>query len=355
MILRGAALERFLGKPDPAIRAVLVYGPDHGLVHERSKTLAAAAGDPADPFAFVVFKPEMIQSDPARLADEAAALTFSGRRRVIRIREAGDALSRVFVPWLDDGIGEALVIVEAGELGKRSSLRQLFETSRRGAAIACYPDSGPATARLIEQLLGDAGFSAEPDALAFIVESVGADHGVTRRELEKLITYMDEPHEGGAGHQGQAGRRVRLDDAVACIGNSTATTLDALAEAALLGDLKALDGIVHRLIAEGGQQPVTILRTLARQLQRLLLAAGLAAAGRSPDQVMAQMKPPIFQRSRESFRRQMRLWPAERLGAAIAIVTEAELDCKTTGMPEQAVCERALLRIAHAAAVSARR
>lgn len=367
MILKGAALERFLGKPDPAIRAVLVYGPDHGLVHERSKTLAAAAGDPADPFAFVVFKPEVIQSDPARLADEAAALTFSGRRRVIRIREASDALARVFEPWLDDGIGDALVIVEAAELGKRSSLRALFETSRRGAAIACYPDSGPATARLVEQLLGEAGFSPEPDALAFIVESVGADHGVTRRELEKLVTYMDGPQEGGeprkeggepeggAGHQGRAGRRVRLDDAAACIGNSTATTLDALAEAALLGDLRVLDGIVHRLIAEGGQQPVTILRTLARQLQRLLLAAGLAAAGRSPDQVMAQMKPPIFQRSRESFRRQMRLWPAERLGAAIAIVTEAELDCKTTGMPEQAVCERALLRIAHAAAVSARR
>jgi DNA polymerase III subunit delta len=343
LILRGAQLEGFLRKPDPAVRAVLVYGPDYGLVHERSKTLAAAAGDPTDPFAFVVFKPETIQSDPARLADEAAALTFSGRRRVIRIREATDALARAFEPWLDDGLGEALVIVEAADLGKRSSLRALFEKSRRAATLACYPDSGAATSRLVEQLLGDAGLSAEPDALAFIAESVGADHGVTRRELEKLVTYMGEAH------------RVSLEDVEACIGNSTATTLDALAEAACLGDLRALDGIVHRLIAEGGQQPVTILRTLARQLQRLLLAAGLAAAGRTPDQVMAQMKPPIFQRNRESFRRQMGLWPAERLGPAIAILTEAELDCKTTGMPEQAVCERALLRIAHAAAASARR
>jgi DNA polymerase III subunit delta len=349
LILKGGQLDRFLSKPDPSIRAVLIYGPDHGLVQERSRTLAAAAGDPADAFAFIVFKPETLQSDPARLADEAAALTFSGCRRVIRIREATDSLARAFAPWLDDGVGEAFVIVEAAELGKRSTLRALFEKSRRGAAIACYPDSGAATARLVEQVLGDAGLTAEPDAVAFIAGSVGADHGVTRRELEKLVTYM------GAAQEGGAARRVSLDDALACVGNSTAIGLDALTEAVCLGDLAALDGIVHRLITEDGQQPVTILRTLARQVQRLLLAAGLSASGRTPDQVMAQLKPPVFQRNRESFRRQMALWPAERLGSAIAILIEAELDCKTTGMPERAVCERALLRIAHAAAASAKR
>ena len=84
------------------------------------------------------------------------------------------------------------------------------------------------------------------------------------------------------------------------------------------------------------------------------LAAGLTAAGHAPEQVMARLRPPVFQRSRESFRRQMALWPVERLGPALDILTEAELDCKTTGMPDQAICERALMRIAHAAAGSRR-
>ncbi|MGZ8401558.1 MAG: DNA polymerase III subunit delta, partial [Methyloceanibacter sp.] len=165
---------------------------------------------------------------------------------------------------------------------------------------------------------------------------------VTRSELDKLITYMGEA--GGRG-----GGRVRLADVEACVGESTATSLDAVAEAVCLGDLAALDRIFHRLVSEGGHAPVTILRALARHLQRLLLAVGLAAAGRAPDQVMGQLRPPVFPRNRESFRRQMALWPAERLGAALVILTEAELDCKTTGMPDRAICERALLRVAHAA------
>jgi DNA polymerase III subunit delta len=344
LILKAAQLGGFLGKPDSAIRAALIYGPDYGLVQERSKALAAAAGDPADPFAFIVFKPETLQSDPARLADEAAALTFSGRRRVIRVREAGDALTRVFGPWLDEGVGDAFVIVEAGDLGKRSTLRAVFEKSRRAVAISCYPDSDAVKRRFIEEVLSGAGLAVEPDALSFIEESLGADHGVTRSELDKLITYMGE---GG----GEAdGGRVRLADALACVGESTATSLDAVCEAVCLGDLAALDRIFHRLVSEGGQAPVAVLRTLARHVQRLLLAAGLTAAGHAPDQVMARLKPPVFQRNRESFRRQMALWPAERLGPALAILTEAELDCKTTGMPDQAICERALLRVAHAAA-----
>jgi DNA polymerase-3 subunit delta len=350
LILKAAQLESFLNKPDSTIRAALIYGPDYGLVQERSKALAAAAGDPTDPFAFIVFKPETLQSDPARLADEAAALTFSGRRRVIRVREAGDALTRVFGSWLDEGPGDAFVIVEAGDLGKRSTLRAAFEKSRRAVAIPCYPDSGAVKRRFIEETLSAAGLSAEPDALVFIEESLGADHGVTRSELDKLITYMSEA--GGEAGASRAGR-VRLPDVQACIGESTATSLDAVCEAVCLGDLAGLDRIFQRLVSEGGQAPVSVLRALARHLQRLWLAAGLTAAGQTSDQVMAQLKPPVFQRNRESFRRQMALWPAERVGPAIVILTEAELDCKTTGMPDQALCERALMRIAHAAAGSA--
>jgi DNA polymerase-3 subunit delta len=33
----------------------------------------------------------------------------------------------------------------------------------------------------------------------------------------------------------------------------------------------------------------------------------------------------------------------------LSILLEAELDCKTTGMPDRALCSRALLRIAQAA------
>ncbi|MFQ6019118.1 MAG: hypothetical protein ACE5KF_13110 [Kiloniellaceae bacterium] len=43
--------ERFAQAPDPAVRAVLVYGPDGGLVRERAAALIRSVVDePTDPF-----------------------------------------------------------------------------------------------------------------------------------------------------------------------------------------------------------------------------------------------------------------------------------------------------------------
>ena len=44
MILsRRPDIERFIGKPDPAVRAALIYGRDIGIVRDRGQQLAASA------------------------------------------------------------------------------------------------------------------------------------------------------------------------------------------------------------------------------------------------------------------------------------------------------------------------
>ena len=51
MKVTGRNIESFLRGVDAAVAAVLFYGPDAGLVHERADRLTAVvAGDAADPF-----------------------------------------------------------------------------------------------------------------------------------------------------------------------------------------------------------------------------------------------------------------------------------------------------------------
>lgn len=52
-------------KPDPAIKAYLIYGPDRGLAHERATALVnAILADPDDPFALTQLTEEDLKSDP---------------------------------------------------------------------------------------------------------------------------------------------------------------------------------------------------------------------------------------------------------------------------------------------------
>ena len=85
--------ESFLRAPDFGLLAVLVYGPDSGLVRERALDLAkGVVPDLTDPFRAVEITADALTGDSARLADEVAAIAMTGGRRVVIVREAGDRI-----------------------------------------------------------------------------------------------------------------------------------------------------------------------------------------------------------------------------------------------------------------------
>ena len=177
-------------RPPKSLRAALLFGPDAGLVQERAERLMkSVVPDLSDAFNVADLSEALLDDDPARLADEAAAISMMGGRRVVRVRGAGNGLAPLFETFLDDPPGDALVVVEAGDLSKGAALRKLFEDDEAAAAIPCYAD----TARSLEELVRDAlraeGLSIAPDALADAVSRLGSDRGVSRRELEKLALY----------------------------------------------------------------------------------------------------------------------------------------------------------------------
>lgn len=337
MKLSGHKAEAFLRSPDPAARAVLVFGPDSGLVRERAVRLAkTVVPDLSDPFRVAELGPAALKDDPARLADEAAALALTGGRRVVLVRDGGDGMASLFQSFLTTPLGDALVVVEAGELGPRSALRKLFEGADNAAALACYGDEGASLQQVIAEELKAGGLSAEPEAMAFLMDHLGGDRRLTRAELQKLVLYMGSPG------------RVTLDDALACVGDSASLSLDDLSLATADGDHATAQRVLDRLYREG-VNPVAVLRSLSRHFQRLHLAAGLVAAGKSADQAMNALKPPVIFKAADRFRRQLGRWPAERVGQALERLIEAEGECKTTGMPAAEICSRAIMTLCRAA------
>lgn len=337
MKFKPGQVETFLKSPEPGVRAALIFGPDAGLVRERADRLArSVVPDLGDPFRTAELTPAQLRDDPARLADEAAAIAFTGGRRVVRIRDSGDALTTLLQAFLGDPPGDALIVVEAGDLGARSSLRSLFEGAANGAAIACYADDGGGLEAVILDSLRRNGLRPDNDALAWLVDHLGGDRRLTRSELEKLALYVGEPGP------------VTLEHVLAAVGDAAGLSLDDLAFAAADGNQAAVQRVLDRLLREG-TSPVSILRGVARHFQRLHLAAGLMAQGRTPDQAMAALKPRVIFKHTDRFRANLRRWPAERIAGAFDLLVAAELDCKTTGLPAPEICGRALIQIATAA------
>ena len=115
MKLAAGRVEAFLRRPAPEIRAILLYGPDAGLVRERANALGQLiAPDPHDPFRVADLTGATLTADPARLFDEAAQISLMGGQRLVRVREFGDAQSAVFARFLANPPGDGLVVADAG-------------------------------------------------------------------------------------------------------------------------------------------------------------------------------------------------------------------------------------------------
>ena len=337
MKLAGARADAFLKAPDPTVGAVLVFGPNQGLVRERVQcVITALAGSPADPFCYAEMAAAALKSDPARLADAACGWALTGARRIIRIRDAGDALTDACARALTTPSACALIVVEAGDLAKRSSLRRLFEDARAAHAIACYEDDDASLGALLDAVLAAHAMTASDEARAALLDLLGANRASSRSELAKLVLYRGAPGE------------ICLDDVLAVVGDASEISLGVVAFAACAGDAVALERALSAAHAEG-LQPVSLLRGTAQHLMRLLRAGEFVAAGRTPKQAMLALRPPVFFRLEAAFTQQLRAWPRARLARALDLVTEAEFACKTTGMPAALVCGRALMQIAAAA------
>jgi DNA polymerase-3 subunit delta len=341
MKLAGKAIDRFLAAPDPAIVAVAIYGPDEGLVRERAEHLVAlVAIDPKDPFRVAELPASAVESDPARLADEADQLPMTGGRRVLRLREAGDEIAKALLGWLDgvaDNPGGGFVVIEAGELGPRSALRKLAETHPRAASIPCYRDEIATLQTLAREKLKAEGLTIAPEAMQWLATHLGSDRAITQAELEKLALYM-------LGGPANDAKRVELADVLAVVGDSAELALDDLVYAVGDGELPALERAIQRTFAEGAA-PIMVLRALGRHFLKLQLAKGMARDG-GVESAIARIRPPIFFKYVPRFKTQVARWTEPMLAGALSRIVEAERNCKRAALPAQTVCHAALISIA---------
>jgi DNA polymerase-3 subunit delta len=330
-------VEAFLRKPDPGVRAVVFHGDDDGLIAERAAALArTVCPDLNDPFRVVDIAGETLKADPARLADEFGAMSLMGGRRVIRVRPAGEESAAAVENLVAATAGDALIVLEAGNLTKRSTLRSLAEAERCLAALACYMDGDEALEKLVGSAVREAGLAIEPAALDWIVDRLGGDRAQSRSEIDKLLLYKED----------DPGRTITVQDAVEILGDTAAIGIDEVIAATFDGELAALDRALDRVFAEGGN-PVQLVRALQRHADQLHLVSG--HGGRFESAIHKVRGLPRGGPVRQRFERHLRAWPLSRLSAALSTILDAEIECKSTGLPDQTIAQRLCFRLGRAA------
>jgi DNA polymerase-3 subunit delta len=340
MTVESKNTDSFVKKPPAEALAILVYGPDEGLIRERLDTLTkGVVADIHDPFNVAEFSAAVLEENPARLMDEARSISMLGGRRVVRVHGAVDGIKKTVEGLLAAlRAGDNLVLLEAGELGKNSELRKLFEKAENAAALPCYVDDAGKISIVIGDALRTAGYRFSSEAITYMAANVTGDRAVARSEVEKLITYM-----GPADNKNER-KNITLDDVIACVGNSADLSLDDLARHVASGQFAAADRILDYVLLEG-LPAVTVLRTLQNHFLRLHITKARIQKGDDTEGAMKKLKPEVFWKVKDAFKSQLNGWSLGQMEQALALLAGVEAKCKQTANDPHTLCSRAILSL----------
>lgn len=300
---------------------------------ERAKNIGLSiVQDLNDPFNAVTLSTADITEDPARLPDEAGAISMMGGDRLIRITNGGDKLTTFIKSYLENPNETALITIESGELNPRSSLRKLCEAAPNAAAIPCYVEDQRDLARLIRDLVQADGLQIDQDAIGWLAANINGDHHRARSEIEKLILYKNPT----------SGSKITTEDAMTICGASGTSSMDELTNATASGN-SALAIKNYQKLLEEGISFIAILRSLQNHFKRLHQASSAIETGTPTDQAMKSLQPPIFFKNQDNFRNQLNRWRANTLIKALGKLADIEADCKKTGTPAETLCAQTIL------------
>jgi DNA polymerase-3 subunit delta len=327
---KSSAVANFLKAPKPECRAVLVYGPDAGLVTERASTVAKIFAKRGQGQTEIVRLDDRdLGDDPARLEVELRTPPMFADQSVVRLMPG----PRLDVPSLKALLASDFpnwLIIEAGNLRPDSALRKLFEAHKTAAALPCYGDERSLSS-LIEAELTEAGLNIDPDTRDFLMTRLGADQALSRSEVVKLALYA----------QGES--RISQDDVEAIVGDAAETALENFVYATSASDPSAALSELQRLAASGTDKQAA-LSALGRHFTQLHRVAA-AASGAGIDQSLKSLRPrPHFKRE-DAFVAHCQRWGVSGLAQALPLIQDAVKRSRLSPDLEGAFAERLVLTL----------
>jgi DNA polymerase-3 subunit delta len=329
------SIGRAVDQPNPDVRLYVFHGPDDAQSRALGQRLVEALG--ASKF---TISAATVRSDPALLADEAAAMSLFGGPRAIWIEPAGDDIAGAVDAALQAAAGESAVIAIAGALRKTSALLKLAEASPHALAFAAYVPEGQEAGRMVIDLGRRLGLKISPPVAARVADQCGNDQAIVSQELLKLALYIDAlPHSP-----------KELDhQAIEAVGADTAEgDFARLADLALGGEVSALAGELSRLSA-GGSEAVPVVRSLQRRLLMLAPARARVERGESPDAVLTSLGKSLFWKDKPVVAKMLSQWDCDRLARLSERTGRLERALMFSPAPQKEALGEELLAIAREA------
>ena len=337
MNFKQVQLENALKNIDVKIKCIILFGTNEGAIVDLQKKCAeAVCGSTQDAFNYVQLNMEDISKDGGEIYAEFCAQSLMGGRRAIVVKNADNNLASLLKNMLPETTSENLLILSSLSLNTRSSIITWAKDREDVIICGCYEDREEDLGTVAQNMLREKGLSADVATLQLLCSRLSPDRKLSQSEIDKLAVYMGDR------------TNVTTEDIKAVVSDVAGANVEDLCYFVAEGLVKKACNMYERLLKEG-QEPSTLIRQIAYHYAKLLQCVAQIESGKTIDEAISSIRPPLMFYRKASFKRQMQIWNKDRLLRIMKALYDTERDCKTTNFPAEQCAAYFVLRLSDAA------
>ena len=181
MKLRANQLTDTISKAGKSVFAYLFYGADLGAIRHGADEVISFIKKQDAQTDVVILTSEALKENPYRLKEEGASNSLFASKRVLWLKNPSDNLLDELDEYLTNSTADTpVLIITSDSFNTKSKTVTLFNDLPNACALGFYLEEGAQLRQTISQNLQNNGFTILPEALSFLMESLGADKGPFR-------------------------------------------------------------------------------------------------------------------------------------------------------------------------------
>lgn len=245
------------------------------------------------------------------LASELLTSSLFEKEKIIIISRTSDKILKFVDEILDKGIKEIKIIFKSSELEKRSKIRIFFEKRKDLIIVPFYEDNSSTLSSIVIKFLNENNINMSRESINLLVDRANGNRKILKTELDKILNYSFTK------------KKIDLRAVQKLTNLNENYGVNELADNYLEKNKKNIAKILNENIYSD-EDCILILRTVLSKSKRLINIIKKYNETKNLDEVIANNKPPIFWKDKDSVKRQANSWKIKDLKEKIYQINEVE-------------------------------
>tara|TARA_E500000178_G_scaffold83424_1_gene81749 strand:+ start:751 stop:1743 length:993 start_codon:yes stop_codon:yes gene_type:complete len=288
----------------------LFYGNNEGLKKEEISKLHIKSKKKL----FKFNEKQILENPESFLEDMYSGSLFENEKFVV-INHASEKILNIIQMIIEKNPKDISILINTGQLDKKSKLRSNFEKEKELIAVGFYPDTNETLTKLAQNFVIQKKILLSQMNINFVVNKCNGNREFLKNELEKIELLS------------KSKKNITLDNLIKLINLNEDFSISELVDYCLAKDQKKTFHIINENNFNTDDS-IIITRTFLNKLKKILILSENFNFNKNIEKTINEAKPPIFWKDKEIVKKQVKNWSTKNIQNLIIQINQIELQIK---------------------------